>query len=75
MYCLYFTYICPGAESNGYFHGTHSIDSDAGSSESSHLNMYCLYFTYICPGAESNGYFHGTHSIDLDEVAQVSLLI
>ena len=26
--CLYFTYICPGAESNDYFHGTHSIDSD-----------------------------------------------
>ena len=28
MFCLYFTYICPGAESNGYLHGTHSIDSD-----------------------------------------------
>ena len=28
MYCLYFTYICPGAESNDYFHGAHSIDSD-----------------------------------------------
>ena len=28
MYCLYFTYICPVAESNDYFHGTHSIDSD-----------------------------------------------
>ena len=24
-----FTYICPGAEPNGYFYGTHSIGSDA----------------------------------------------
>ena len=71
MYCLHFTYICPGAESNAYFHGTHSIDSD----EMAHLNMYCLYFTHICPCSEFNGYFHGTHSIDSDEVAQVSLLI
>ena len=28
MFCLYFTYICPGTESNDYFHGTHSIESD-----------------------------------------------
>ena len=75
MYCLYFTYICPGAESNGYFHGAHSIDSDEVAQVSLHLNMYYLYFTYICPGAESNGYFHGAHSIDSDEVAQVSFLI
>ena len=28
MYCLYFTYIWPDSESNDYFHGTQSIDSD-----------------------------------------------
>ena len=30
IYTVYtFTYICPGAESNGYFYVTHSIGSDA----------------------------------------------
>ena len=43
MYYLYFTYICPGAESNGYFHGAHSIDSDEVAQVSLHLNMYYLY--------------------------------
>ena len=40
MYCLYFTYICPGVESNGYFHDTHSIDSD----EMAQVNL----LTWIC---------------------------
>ena len=76
MYWSYFTYICPCVESNGYFHGTHSIDSEKGGScESSPLNMFCLYFTYICPAADSNGFFYGSHTIDSDEVAHASILI
>ena len=76
MYCLYLTYICPGAESNDYFHGTHSIDSDEVAQVSLLIWICTVYnFTFICPAAESNDYFHGTHSIDSDEMAQVSLLI
>ena len=59
-----FTYICSGAESNGYFYGTHS----AGPDEVAHVSLLILIctvytFTYICPGAESNGSFYGTHGM------------
>ena len=76
MFCLYFSYICPGAESNSYFYGMHSIGSD----EPAHMSLLILIctvyeFIYICPCAKSNGYYHDTHSIVSDEVTHMTLLI
>ena len=62
-YCLYLSYTCPKAGSNGYLYGTHS----AGSNEAAQVSLLiwiCTVYTltYICSGSEPNGYFYGTHS-------------
>ena len=41
MFCLYFTFICPCDESNGFFYGSHSIDSD----EVAHASLLILICT------------------------------
>ena len=77
MFCLYFTFICPCDGSNGFFYGSHSIDSDEVA-HASLLILICtdhILLTSVPPCVEFNGYFHGTHSIDSDEMAQMSLLI
>ena len=76
MYCPYFTYICPGAEPNGYFYGTHRGGLEAMAHLSLLLWICTVYnLTYICPCAESNGNFYGTHSMGSDATAHMSLLI
>ena len=76
MYCLYFIYICPCAESNGYFYGSHSTGSD----EVAHVSLLVRICTvYILPSSvlvlSLMGFFYGTHSKGSDEEAHVSLLI
>ena len=41
MYCLNFTFICPATESNGFFYGSHTIDSD----EVAHASLLILICT------------------------------
>ena len=75
MYCLYFTYICPGAESNDYFHGTHSIDSDEVAQVSLLIWICTVYILPTSVWCWVEWLLPSTHSKDTDEMAQVSLLI